>query len=175
MQHFKVDPVLNINPTFHSIQDLRGLTVPKNFPKVQIIPTSLLNSFQSPYFILLLPTSTPNCSISHLFPPIFIPVLFPLLHTWSLRLNLFPIPSMFLLYFPLLSFLLLPTSWPITPYSLSYSFLQTMYYWPLFSFLLYSSFSCVFPITSTSPSLNTLKPCLATHHFSSTSSSLISM
>ena len=124
MQHFKADPVLNINATFHSIQDLRGLTVPKNFPKVQIIPNSLLNSFQSPYFILLLPTSTPNCSISHLFPPIFIPVLFPLLHTWSLRLNLFPIPPLrsyyispcSLSYYSLLPDLLPPTLFPIPSY-----------------------------------------------------------
>ena len=123
MQHFKVDPVLNINATFHSIQDLRGLTVPKNFPKVQIIPNSLLNSFQSPYFILLLPTSTPNCSISHSSPlslslcfshffildlfalisfqfPLYVPTIFPP--------ALFPITSYFLTYYP--SFLFLPTN-----------------------------------------------------------------
>ena len=123
MQHFKVDPVLNINATFHSIQDLRGLTVPKNFPKVQIIPNSLLNSFQSPYFILLLPTSTPNCSISHssplslslCFSHFFILDLFALI-SFQFPLCSYYISPCSLSYYFLLPDLLPPTLFPIPSY-----------------------------------------------------------
>ena len=180
---------MNINATSHSIKvqgstcavlfTSRLETVPKNLSSLQKISMFFLNSFQSPYFllfILLFLPPTPN-----LDPHPLIPVLLPPFSVICSHCSLFSIPLYVpILYFPLFCFLLPHTHFHITPYFFT---LLPPALFPISSYLpstlVYTSFlfSPVFPLLPPHcpPSLYTLKPCLATHHFSPTSSSLISM